>query len=254
MALNWKSAQKNELKFWEDIYVKNRHDLVYSKSSDQNWIDFTNIVLKRNKISLKDLEGKVILDLGSGPAGVAKGLELQQLNGSLNFKKLYALDPLMNFFKEKIKILQESEKLKLYNSSAENIPLEDHSVDIIFCTNVLDHCDNLSKVIDEVKRVLKPSGIFFPSLHIIYDIWKPLKKFLKYFDTNHPHHFDNKDVTKILSTKFKKIEICKRVKIIEDQPMFTFTNIIKNKSLLRGVKRYVSNYILLLSYYKCSNI
>ena len=47
----------------------------------------------------------------------------------------------MHFYKNEIGILKESSNLKLLNNK-ENIDIPDNSVDIIFSTNVLDHCEN----------------------------------------------------------------------------------------------------------------
>ena len=76
MALNWKTAQINEKKFWEDIYIKNKNDEVYEKTKSDGWKGFAEEILKRNKIELVDLHNKTIVDLGCGPAGMAMGLDL----------------------------------------------------------------------------------------------------------------------------------------------------------------------------------
>jgi 2-polyprenyl-6-hydroxyphenyl methylase / 3-demethylubiquinone-9 3-methyltransferase len=44
--------------------------------------------------------------------------------------------------------------------SGENIPLPDHSVDCVVCVDVLEHVAQLDRVFDEVRRVLRPGGIF----------------------------------------------------------------------------------------------
>ena len=50
MAKNWKEAQINEVKFWNDIYLKNSSDRVYKRANDQELIGFTNEVLERHKL------------------------------------------------------------------------------------------------------------------------------------------------------------------------------------------------------------
>ena len=50
MALNWKSAQKNEKKFWEDIFVNDKQDDVYSKSNNNEMKLFTLEVLERHRL------------------------------------------------------------------------------------------------------------------------------------------------------------------------------------------------------------
>jgi ubiquinone/menaquinone biosynthesis C-methylase UbiE len=38
------------------------------------------------------------------------------------------------------------------------LPLDDHSVDVIFSSNVLEHVENLPAVLNEFRRILKPGG------------------------------------------------------------------------------------------------
>ena len=59
----------------------------------------------------------------------------------------------MDFYKNEIGILKESSNLKLLNNKGENIDVPDNSVDIIFSTNVLDHCIT-EDVIKECFRIL----------------------------------------------------------------------------------------------------
>ena len=151
MALNWKTAQKNEKKFWEDIFVNEKQDDVYSKSDNNAWEYFTLEVLKRHKVDINVLNDKIILDLGSGPAGVAKGLEVLLEKKILKNISIIAVDPLMDFYKNEIGILKENGNLKLLNNKGENIDLPDNTVDIIFSTNVLDHCDNPEDVINDLE-------------------------------------------------------------------------------------------------------
>ena len=54
MAKNWKEAQINEVKFWNDIYLKNSSDRVYKRANDQELIGFTNEVLEQTKLVLVD--------------------------------------------------------------------------------------------------------------------------------------------------------------------------------------------------------
>lgn len=45
-------------------------------------------------------------------------------------------------------------------ASADQIPYPDHSFDLVFSTNVLEHLANPAQVFKEVARVLKPGGVF----------------------------------------------------------------------------------------------
>lgn len=45
--------------------------------------------------------------------------------------------------------------------SAENLPFEDNSFDMVYSSHVLEHIPNLEKALQEIYRVLKPGGINF---------------------------------------------------------------------------------------------
>ncbi len=42
----------------------------------------------------------------------------------------------------------------------EDLPFADESFDIVYCSDVLEHVNDLEKVISEISRVLKPNGVF----------------------------------------------------------------------------------------------
>ncbi len=46
------------------------------------------------------------------------------------------------------------------NGTAENLPFEDDSFDVVNCVDVLEHVEDVSVIIAEIKRVLKPGGTF----------------------------------------------------------------------------------------------
>jgi 2-polyprenyl-6-hydroxyphenyl methylase/3-demethylubiquinone-9 3-methyltransferase len=45
--------------------------------------------------------------------------------------------------------------------SGEALPYQDNTFDIVFCCDVLEHVENVQKVISEISRVLAPGGTFF---------------------------------------------------------------------------------------------
>ncbi len=251
MAKNWKEAQINESKFWIDIYSKNSDEKFYKKIDDEGLIGFTNQVLERHKLNVYSFSEKVIADVGCGPFGIIGGLALIEKEKKIKIRKIFGIDPLMNFYRDNIKILNEDDHLKLINSPGENIPLDNKTVDYIFSTNVLDHCSDPKEFIIETERILNEKGEFHCSAHVVYPILTLLAPFLKYFDKNHPKHFTEKFLLKLLRSKFKIVNVTYRATIIEDHPKFSFLNIFKNKNFFRGIKRFLSNYILYTVYFSC---
>ena len=55
----------------------------------------------------------------------------------------------------------EGLKIDYLVGSGEGLPLDDQSVRCVVCVDVLEHVKDLGRVLDEIQRVLKPSGLFF---------------------------------------------------------------------------------------------
>jgi len=51
--------------------------------------------------------------------------------------------------------------IKYERGIGENLPYAGASFDFVFCCDVLEHVQDLPKVISEISRVLKPGGVFF---------------------------------------------------------------------------------------------
>lgn len=98
-------------------------------------------------------------------------------------------------------------KVNFINASADNLPMKDKTVDIVVSFDTLEHFTDLSKVISEVKRVLKKNGYFyiaiplekqFPTLYwIMYKLgWRGKKEF-----AGHVNFFNNQEFVKFISKK-----------------------------------------------------
>jgi ubiquinone/menaquinone biosynthesis C-methylase UbiE len=103
--------------------------------------------------SLGNIEGKKILELGSGAGEGAVYMAKQGAqvtasdisSGMLNLVRRVAD--------------HHGVEVATVQCSAEKIPFEDESFDIVYAANVLHHVD-LDATLAEAKRVLKPGGIF----------------------------------------------------------------------------------------------
>lgn len=92
---------------------------------------------------------KKILDIGCGPRG--------SLNWANNSKLRIGLDPLSTKY---ISLGIDTSKMKLITGYAENIPFDENEFDVVCSFNSLDHVEDINKTLDEIKRVLKPNGLF----------------------------------------------------------------------------------------------
>ncbi len=70
----------------------------------------------------------------------------------------YAVD-----YKESLP-LQHDPKISCIEGTAENIPLPDHSADVVISNQVLEHVQSPEKSISEIYRILKPGGVFIGSV------------------------------------------------------------------------------------------
>lgn len=93
-------------------------------------------------------EGKVVVDIGSGPLGFPDACPARISIG---------LDPLAEDYARHGLLLPDSPALYL-STGAENIPLLSGTVDVVLARNSLDHVDDPDQVLRELQRVLRPGG------------------------------------------------------------------------------------------------
>ncbi len=175
--LRWKIAQYFEKKWWR-WYLKPKDKNEYLTWKKDYWNQFiidNNIKLKPNSL---------ILDAGSGPAGIFIVLQNHTVT---------ALDPLMDTYMAEghlditkfEKISFEQGTIEKWNSNIQ--------FDFIFCINAINHVADLDTALLQLNKWLKPEGLLFIST----DLHK--KKFLKKIfqlipgDILHPHQFDYHD-------------------------------------------------------------
>ena len=101
-----------------------------------------------------DLQGKHVLEVGSGRGGGAK-----HVAGALKPASYVGMDLAQNAVDLANK-LHHLPNLKFIQGSAEEIPLADNSIDVVLNVESCHAYGSVEKFISEVKRVLKPNGIF----------------------------------------------------------------------------------------------
>jgi SAM-dependent methyltransferase len=100
--------------------------------------------------------GKKVMDVGSGPiSGATAYLDAE----------LYFLDPLFGQYLLAGYPLHYFGAVRYVNAPSEAIPLPDAFLDVIISLNAIDHVDDLDKTAAEIRRVLKPDGLFRMQVH-----------------------------------------------------------------------------------------
>lgn len=98
-----------------------------------------------------------ILDIATGTG------DLAILLSKSNAEKIIGLDlsaGMLEVGKQKIKALNLDSKIEMIQGDSENLPFEDNSFDAITVGFGIRNFENLEKGLSEIRRVLKPNGIF----------------------------------------------------------------------------------------------
>lgn len=110
------------------------------------------------RLEFVTLQPKVIVDLGCGVGDCTK-----LLRERYPMAKIIAIDPavsMLDFAKKHHNI-----EADWVQSPVENLPIEDHSVDLLVANFLLPWCDDIAVVLREWRRILRPDGLFmFTSL------------------------------------------------------------------------------------------
>jgi malonyl-CoA O-methyltransferase len=107
------------------------------------------------RVAAFSLEPEVVLDLGAGTGGAARELA-RRYGGAL----VIALD----FAAAMLRAAERRQRLwrrfARVCGDALRLPLKSASVDLVFCSLTLEWCEPLALALAEVRRVLKPTGLF----------------------------------------------------------------------------------------------
>ena len=130
----------------------------------------------------KDIRGKEILDMGCGSGRYAIAL------ARLGAKRVVAIDYERRSY-ARAEELATSRVLpvEFYAGDLLSLPFEDDSFDFVFCNGVLHHTRSIQKGLEELARVLRPSGkaflylyatggIFWQTRRAIRQIFKKIPK------------------------------------------------------------------------------
>ncbi|MHB1377647.1 MAG: class I SAM-dependent methyltransferase, partial [Candidatus Humimicrobiaceae bacterium] len=183
----WKEAQEYERKFWNK--VTEIDSLWYLRHSKKMKDELKEFVLLNDSSN--------ILQIGCGPEDVIHSWG----NGNL-----FAVDPQIDNYKE-MGLLKES-NVKNICAVGENLPFKTNYFDLIIINNVLDHCQNPKKVLQESNRCLKKNGILYTATNVRPMYLYPFLKIIWWMKIStskgHPYLFLPKYLCNMIkSCKFK---------------------------------------------------
>ena len=179
VSSRWQRAQQAEAAFWKGW----RNNPIYSHTS---LTDFWQDVVEKTG---GPLAPGLTLDIGCGPVSVLNFTRHQQMTP-------IGVDPLADLYSQEnlVESAPTLEPIPMLAMTAERLPFADETFDQAVCFNVLDHVSNAPRVLDEIRRVLKPGA----SLRVYVHTFAPFIKRLLFFDTPHVYHWDHNEFASIL--------------------------------------------------------
>lgn len=135
-----KFKEKHELHFWntklqEEGQLRNRH--------------YQRFYTAFFGLTPEFYTGKRIVDIGCGPRGSLEWADMAA--------ERVGVDSLANEYR---KLGADRHKMTYVDAGAESLPFADAHFDVACSFNSLDHVDDLGRAVAEIKRIVKPGGLF----------------------------------------------------------------------------------------------
>lgn len=128
--------------FWFPFSSKNQIEKYQTEARDIEWNSFREFIPKKSNF----------LDVGCGA-----GDNLNRAESELNCE-ITGIDPSPGAHGVGRFSSNDITKKTIIQGSAENLPFEDETFDVVFCSHVLEHVTNTTKSLSEISRVLKKDG------------------------------------------------------------------------------------------------
>lgn len=181
-------GQKFQKEFNEWVYWKYRKLTERDLKNGHYQFFFTEYF----DLTEKDYSGAKVLDIGCGPRGSLEWADMTE--------ERIGLDTLADRY---VKMEGKKHKMKYVNAGSEKIPFPDGYFDIVSSFNSLDHVDDLTASINEIKRVVKPGGSFIliSDIHSFPTVcepsafqWDIVKEFEPEFEAQQEKHFEGNNM------------------------------------------------------------
>lgn len=145
-----KFKERHELDYW-----RKRHQEESGRLGNEHYERFYTTFFGLDRAFYT---GKRIIDIGCGPRG---SLEWADMTA-----ERVGVDSLANEYR---KLGADRHKMTYVDAGAESIPVPDAHFDVAFSFNSLDHVDDLARAIGEIKRIVKPGGLFLLITEVNHD-------------------------------------------------------------------------------------
>lgn len=129
----------------------------------------------------QDLTGKTVLDLGCGTGYFSELLRQRGAN-------LICADLSVEMLAQAKKRCGD-DGVVYFQADAECLPFKAHSIDYVFSSLALQWCDDLSKPLDEIRRVLKTSGVAYFSTLLDGSLFELKQAWMKIDTYQHVNDF-----------------------------------------------------------------
>lgn len=179
----WKEAQRREAAYYQEMVGRRGYSQDYDYGYSELWSH------RFNRFLVKDLDGKVILEIGASVFG-----PIYYVAPRAAFK--VALDPLFgSLFKE-----FAVRDISYVQGVGEHLPFQESSFDVVICHNVLDHVIDPRVVLSEVARILKPRGALLLCVNTFArTALMTLGSIIKRLDRTHTYHLSSDEVYEMVS-------------------------------------------------------
>ncbi len=161
-----------------------------------------------------DKKPKTILDIATGTG------DLAILMATTSAQRIVGLDlspGMLEIGKTKIKTQKLDSKIEMIVGDSEKLPFEDNSFDAITVAFGIRNFENLEKGLSEIKRVLKPNGIF-----VVLETSNPTK-----FPFKQGYFFHTKYILPIIGKLFSKDNVAYNY-LSESAAIFPFGEAMNN--------------------------
>lgn len=178
--------------------------------------------LHRYSMAMLLVKDKVVLDIASGEG-----------YGSWHLSKAASLVIGVDIDEKVVEsatLKYKSNNLKFLTGSADKIPVEDSSIDVLVSFETIEHHNKHDEMFMEIKRVLKPKGILIMS--------SPDKKHYIQLGKNNPFHIKELYLEEFEKLVFKYFEYSK----MYFQKCINGSSVIANISDFRQIKLVSGNY------------